>query len=73
MTSRMLEALINCHEQHVADPKQPCTFKISSSMGSLYTRKLVDVKAFWVGGKQIMGFYITQMGIELLDTVARQV
>ncbi|MEO5647645.1 MAG: hypothetical protein ABIQ56_04745 [Chitinophagaceae bacterium] len=71
MTVRMIEALRGCLEQQLADPDIPCTYKISSTMGALYTRQLVDVRAFKIKDEQVMGFYITKKGMALLEGLVK--
>jgi hypothetical protein len=68
LTKRMITKLIECRQMeleaktgHLCPPEH-----FNSSLPGLYVRGLINVKKYSVNGKELMGVYLTQNGINCL-------
>lgn len=57
---------IDAKTSHLCPPEH-----FNSSLPGLYTRGLVNVKKYSVEGKELMGVYLTQNGINCLDHIEK--
>jgi hypothetical protein len=67
-TERMIQKLLDCHNLQMSnDPAKPCTEEtLKGSLAGLYKRGYVDTRPHYINGKQILGLYVTQKGIDFL-------
>ena len=77
LTKRMIIKLRECRRMELnANTSQLCPPEhFSSSLPGLYVRGLINLKKYSVEGKELMGVYLTQNGINYLaqiDTMQKQ-
>ena len=71
LTKRMIIKLQECRQMELdAKTGQLCPPEhFNSSLPGLYTRGLINVKKYFVGGKELVGVYLTQDGIKCLTHI----
>jgi hypothetical protein len=71
LTKRMIMKLRECRRMELsAETDQLCPPEhFSSSLPGLYTRGLINLKKYSVEGKELIGVYLTQNGINYLTHI----
>jgi len=71
VTKRMIAKLQECRQMELdAKTGEFCPPEhFNSSLPGLYSRGLINVKKYAVEGKELMGVYLTQHGINLLTNI----
>ena len=73
LTKRMITKLQECRQMQLDEKSgQLCPPEhFNSSLPGLYSRGLINVRKYSVQGKELMGVYLTQSGINLLANIDR--
>jgi hypothetical protein len=71
LTKRMIAKLRECRQMEIDENRgQLCPPEhFNSSLSGLYARGLVNLKRYTLNGKELMGVYLTQSGINLLANI----
>ena len=71
LTKIMIEKLRNCYEKTTkSNGSVPCLQEdLKGSLGALYKRGLVDTRVQDVNGKRILCIFVTDAGIDYLNTI----
>ena len=71
LTKRMITKLQECRQMQLDEKSgQLCPPEhFNSSLPGLYSRGLINLSKYSVQGKELMGVYLTQSGINLLANI----